>query len=130
MTREEFIKKIIEIVDSWDEDEKVYAWNERCEAYRYYDDRIDCNTPNEMFCSSTPEEILSYVNLDGKYNPNDVYCCMNGYGEYVSFDYTDDNNSPFDIEALAEYMFDEAESFDDCDIEELFEELEEDEEED
>jgi hypothetical protein len=48
---------------------------------------------------------------------------MDGYGDYVSFNYADDDNSPFDLDSVAQWCYNEEDGrgyfdIDDCDDEE------------
>ena len=52
----------------------------------------------------------------GDYNPSHAYFTFNGYGNLQSFEYLDDDNSPIDIEELAQWIVDN-ELFNDYDIE-------------
>lgn len=105
-------EKVENVVNGLSTDEQVGLWNEYCEANCYYDDRIEYNDPNELFCGCSPEQVLERVDLEGKYRTYDNYCALDGYGEYVSFDYVDDYNSPFDFDTLVDYLTDNEETFD------------------
>ena len=52
----------------------------------------------------------------GDYNPSHAYFTFNGYGNLQSFEYLDDDNSPIDIEELAQWIVDN-ELYNDYDIE-------------
>lgn len=105
-------EKVKEIVNGLGTDEQIGLWNEYCDNNCYYDDRIEYNEPNDLFCDMSPEDVLNYVNLEGKYRINDEYCVYDSYGEYVSFDYIEDGNSPFDLDDLVDYLTDNEETFD------------------
>jgi hypothetical protein len=114
------LEKVKETIDDLSTEAQVALWNEYCEANNYMDDYIEHNNPNELFIGLTPEEILDRVHLGGKYSNLDVYATMDGYGEYVSFDYADDDNSPFDLDSVAQWCYDEEDGrgyfdIDDCD---------------
>lgn len=51
----------------------------------------------------------------GDYNPSHAYFTFNGYGNLQSFEYLDSDNSPIDIEELAQWIIDN-ESYDEYDI--------------
>ena len=61
---------------------------------------------NTLF--NTPYEAAQAVAY-GKYNPNDDYVTLDGYSNAVSFSYqlTQDDNSPIDIEELAQWLINE-----------------------
>ena len=52
----------------------------------------------------------------GDYNPSHAYFTFNGYGNLQSFEYLDCDNSPIDIEELAQWIIDN-ELYNDYDIE-------------
>ena len=104
-------EKVEEVVNGLGTDEQVGLWNEYCEDNCYYDDRIEYNDPNELFYSLNPEQVLERVDLEGRYNLGDRYCSIDGWGEYRSFDYVDDGDSPFDLDALVAYIVDHEKTF-------------------
>lgn len=53
----------------------------------------------------TPEEVINRIDTEGNYRLSDSYCVIDNCSEYVSFDFVGDDNSPFDIEELAEYVY-------------------------
>lgn len=114
------LEKVKEEIDDLSTESQVGLWNEYCEAMGYMDNYIERNYPNELFMGLTAEEILDRVDLGGKYSNHDVYVTMDGYGEYVSFDYANDENSPFDLDSVAQWCYDEEDGrgyfdIDDCD---------------
>lgn len=113
------LEKVREAIDDLRTSAQVGLWNEYCEAMGYMDDYIENNTPNEMFMGLTAEEILNRVDLNGKYSTYDTYARMDGYGDYVSFSYADDENSPFDLDSVAQWCYDKEDGrgyfdIDDC----------------
>lgn len=98
------IEKIKEAITDLNDGEKVALWNDYCEANNYYDDYIEYNDIDELLCGCKPSEVLSRIDKD-KYNQNDRYCSIDGWGEYVSFDYVDDNDSPFDLDSVAQWVY-------------------------
>lgn len=99
------VEAIKDAIDDLTEQERVYLWNERCEGYKYYDDYIDNNDIDELLCGRKPSEVFSEVDT-GNYDIVDDWVCNTIYG-YRSFNYLEDNNSPFDIDELVEWYCDE-----------------------
>jgi hypothetical protein len=52
-----------------------------------------------------PSEVLDRVDKNN-YSQSDRYCAIDSWGEYVSFDYVDDDNSPFDLDSLTQWIYD------------------------
>ena len=100
------LDKIKEAIEDLSEYGKVAMWNQYCENNSYYDDYIEYNDPNVFMCGLEPEEIIRRIDKEGNYRLSDRYCAIDNSGEYVSFDYVYDDNSPFDIEYLAKYVYD------------------------
>ena len=98
------IEKIKEAITDLTDGEMVALWNDYCEANNYYDDYIEYNDIDELLYGLKPSEVLSRIDKD-KYDQNDRYCSIDGWGEYVSFDYVDDSNSPFDLDSLAQWIY-------------------------
>ncbi len=120
MTEEELRERVEEIVSLWSEGTAIENWNEYCEDNNYYDDRIEFNFVDELLCGCTrPSEVLDAIG-DG-YNMNDSYAVFDIYG-LKSFNYLDDSESPYDVSTLVDYIIENEECFGDYDLEELFEE--------
>ena len=100
------LDKIKEAIEDLSESDKVAMWNQYCENNSYYDDYIEYNEPNDLMCGLSPEEVINRIDTEGNYRLSDRYCAVDNSGEYVSFDYADNDNSPFDIEYLAKYVYD------------------------
>lgn len=66
-----------------------------------------------MMCTDSYDAIRSA--FYGDYNPSHAYFTFNGYGNLQSFEYLDSDNSPIDIEELAQWVVDN-ELFNDYDI--------------
>lgn len=62
---------------------------------------LDEDTINDVYDS--PWSALNDSNHD-KFNENDSYFTYNGYGHMVTFNYPSDDNSPIDIEDIAEWI--------------------------
>ena len=93
------------------------------------DDYIENNDPDEFLHGQTPTEILSAVNTEN-YSIHDTWAYDSIYG-WVSFDYLEDENSPFDIDEIIDWYCDNEGYWqtDYLDYEELIEDEDEDEEE-
>ena len=100
------LDKIKEAIEDLVDSDKASMWNQYCENNSYYDDYIEYNDPNEFMCGLEPEEIIRRIDKEGNYRLSDRYCAIDNSGEYVSFDYVYDDNSPFNIEELAKYVYD------------------------
>jgi hypothetical protein len=123
------IEKVKEAIDNLKEWEQVALWNDRCIYENYMDDYIENNDPDEFLHGQSPTEILSAVHTK-EYSLHDDWACDTIYG-YVSFNYLDDENSPFDIDEIIDwYCYNEGyEQTNLLDYEELIEDEEEDAEE-
>lgn len=99
------IDKIKDEINNLDEGSKVSLWNDYCEANGYYDDMIEYNDTDELLYGLKPSEVLDRIDKND-YSQSDRYCAVDGWGEYVSFDYVDGDNSPFDLSALAQWIYD------------------------
>ena len=94
----------------------VMTYNDYADAMSYeriYDN--DAENINTLF--DTPYNTAQAV-IYGDYSPNDDYVMLDGYANAVSFSYqlTQDENCPIDIEELAQWIVDN-ELFNDYDIE-------------
>lgn len=98
------LEKIEAEILNLDTDDMRGLWNEYCESNNYYDDFIEYNDPDELFYGYKPSEILDRIDMKD-YSQSDKYCAVDGWGEYVSFDYINDNNSPFDLDSLAQWVY-------------------------
>lgn len=97
---EEKIKAIIEEMDDGD---KIALWNESCYECNCGDDEIcDMQDFDELMSDNTPSEIASRIFYGGGFNPNHDYFAFDGYANLVSFDFTDDEGSPFYIDDLVD----------------------------
>jgi len=99
------LEKIKAEIENLDTDNMRELWNEYCDNNNYYDDWIEYNEPDDLFYGYSPSEILNRIDF-GNYNQSDRYCALDGYGQYFSFDYVDDNVSPFDLDSLAQWIRD------------------------
>ena len=99
------IDKIKEAITDLDDGDMVALWNDYCESNNYYDDYIEYNDIDELLYGRKPSEVLESVDKNN-YGQSDKYCVVDGWGEYVSFDYADADNSPFDLDSLAQWIYD------------------------
>ncbi|QGH73792.1 hypothetical protein [Vibrio phage vB_VhaM_VH-8] len=96
----ETIEQLNEIVD----DALINIYNEYADMNKY--ERINDNdehTINDLY--SSPYDALLAASY-GDYNPNHDYFTYDGYNNLSSFNYADDDNSPIDIEELAQWIVD------------------------
>lgn len=63
----------------------------------------DDDSINMMFADSHDAIRAAFY---GDYNPSHAYFTFNGYGNLQSFEYLDSDNSPIDIEELAQWIID------------------------
>mgnify|MGYP007038295998 CR=1 FL=1 len=117
------LDKIKEAIEDLVESDKVAMWNQYCENNNYWDEYIEYNDPNSFMCGLEPYEVIKRINTDGEYRLSDSYCIIDDCSEYVSFDTVDDGCSPFDIDELAKYVYDNEDAMgyldeDDLEVEE------------
>ena len=110
--------KVKEEIDNLFDYEKIGLWNEYCE-HNNYSDRIYGNDINERLYGLSPLEVLEAIDLN-EYKISDDYCTYDGYGDIVSFSGLEENNSPFDLDSVAQWCYDEEDGrgyfdIDDCD---------------
>ena len=98
------LEKIKEAITDLNDSDMVALWNEYCEANNYYDDCIEYNDVDELLYGLKPSEILNRV--DKNYDQYDRYCAYDGWGELYSFDYADCDESPFDLDSVAQWIYD------------------------
>lgn len=95
-------EKIKELIINSSNAEIVRAWNRVCDDY---DDEVFENEETaleERFSGDVGSALRAA--FYGDYRYPDSFCCFNGYGNLVSFDYYDDENSPIDIEQIVDYF--------------------------
>jgi hypothetical protein len=98
------LDKIKKAIEDLNNDGMRALWNDYCEANDYYDDFIEYNDIDELLCGFKPSEVLSRVDTNN-YSDYDDYCAWDGYGHLYSFDYVDDSDSPFDLDVLADWIY-------------------------
>jgi hypothetical protein len=99
------IDKIKEAITDLNESDMLELWNAYCEANNYYDDYIEWNDIDELLYGCKPSEVLDKIDMNN-YCQSDRYCVVDGWGEYISFDYVEADGSPFDLDSLAQWIYD------------------------
>lgn len=89
------------LVNEIDGDELMDLWNEYCDFYEYYDDRVFYNDEDtlQMICDSymSVAQRITY----GNYNYSHEYLKLNGYANFESADYVD---YLINVDDLAEWL--------------------------
>lgn len=97
------LKQVIEQLKQ-DDSSLLQAYSEYAANNNYdsvYDN--DDDSINMMFADSYDALRAAFY---GDYNPSHAYFTFNGYGNLQSFEYLDSDNSPIDIEELAQWIVD------------------------
>lgn len=119
--REPNKEEIKEILENLDDYELLRIWNE-------FDQYSTIYTSEEFdeICDSMTATDLANKIFYGDFNPNHNFWTFNGYENLKSSDYIDELIS---IDDLADYIHDNEDTFDNDDLQEYFDNLEEDEDE-
>lgn len=140
MTEEEAHAAIIEVLKGVDDNELVRLWNEVIWSESSYDDEVFAmDMFNEIYMETEPEEIARRCfyghdewNTESPFNPNRSFFYFNGYGNPVSLDCIGWNEYAhkfmadcIDPDRIADYCIEHREAFDNDEIEETIEQLEE-----
>lgn len=104
------LEKVKEAINDLSRYDEVELWNDYCVASGDTEVYIERNNIDDLCYDLRPSEVIDAIDLDN-YNMNDDFAVCSIYG-WRSFDYADDENSPFDIDALAKYIVDNEETFD------------------
>ena len=99
------LNQVIEQLNELNNDDTIDIYNKYADAMSYeriYDN--DEMTLNEVF--STPYDAIKQTN-NFLYKDHENYFTFNGYGHAISFDYRLCDNSPIDIEELAQWLLNE-----------------------
>jgi len=99
------IEKIKELLNTLDSSTLITTWNEYC-ADECMEDYIHSNDEyffEEMF--EKADEAVWAVCF-GNYDYEDDYVVFNGYGNLDTFNFSDDENCPIDIDVLADWIND------------------------
>lgn len=114
------IDAIVDLIDNWETNDLVTAWNERCEEKDLYDERIeDMYSFDELYDGMKPTEIADMLH-NAKFYTGDDYFEFNRHGNISSFSYTSDSDW-FDMNDLAEFIAENG--LRNVDIDELIDEL-------
>ena len=118
MNRQELIEQLENYMNKHVDDcDMMHYWNTMCENVSDYDHIIYCMYEfDDVMSGKTPTEILDSVAHD--FSTYDNYFCDDIYG-LESFS---DIYHVIDSDELIEYMIDNNESFNDCDIQQLLDE--------
>lgn len=106
MTKDERIEAIVEGFWNLNDTSRFELWHEYCDENNCRGDYIYDNGESffdEFYDGRVWDAVMSVCN-SSKYALNDTYVCFDGYANPVSFNYLDDNDSPIDFEAMAEWM--------------------------
>lgn len=101
MTRDQ----IKEIIGDAGEYQIIAAWNNWCENENYGDDTV-YNNDNDTYTMLFGEDIDAALRAAsyGEYTYTHEYCCLDGYGNLVTFNYICDSNCPIDTDTLVDYF--------------------------
>lgn len=105
----------------------IEVWNDYTREAYYEDIVYDMGMFNDEFQYDSPMEIARKI-WSGDFNPNDRYYTFNGYGNLVSFDYCGEENSPVDLDCLADWMIHDNNAMGVDEVQEILDEDDEDEE--
>lgn len=99
-------KQLSQVIEQLKQDDStlLQAYSEYASNNGY--DRVydnDDESINMMF--NDPHDAIRSA-FYGDYNPSHAYFTFNGYGNLQSFEYLDEDNSPIDIEELAQWLID------------------------
>ena len=117
MTKRE---KLVDYINSMNDDEVIELHNRYCEAAGYEDDRIySMHELDEFLEGRTPTDILS-MGFYGDFRPQHDFFWFNGYGNLESADYIAD--MPVFASDIADYILSEEDSLDNDEIKEILDE--------
>ena len=124
MNEMEKIKKLVDYINSLDDDELIELHNSYCEAAGYEDDRVySTDELDELLEGRTPTDIL-LRGFYGDFNPRQAFFWFNGYGNLESADYM--SGTPISVEDIADYILSEEDSLGNDEIQEILDEEDED----
>ena len=119
-------EKLIEYINSLNDDELIELHNNYCEAAGYEDDRIYSMWDLDEFLDGrTPTDILC-MSFHGSFNPHHKFFWFNGYGNLESADYM--GGTPMCAEDIADYILSKEDSLGNDEIQYILEEEEEEDE--
>lgn len=113
------INSVIEIFNySTSMDDIVKVWNDYCKEFNW-DDQIYPN--NEYMLDDLFSSVWEFARSAsyGDYHLNQKYMAFNGYGNLVTFNTINDDNCPIDVDALANYLIENGDTYNIIDDDEL-----------
>lgn len=117
-------EKIREYIESLTNEEKRNLWNEYCNDSNRTDDWIyDMLEFDDINEGKTPSDIALSI-CYGDFRATDNYFWFDGYGNFESSDWIDDNSCPFCIDELIDYIIENDNDLYDDNIREILEEEE------
>ena len=110
-------KKLVDYINSMNDDELIELYNRYCEAAGYEDDRIySMYELDELLEGRTPTDILS-MGFYGDFRPQHDFFWFNGYGNLKSADRIPD--MPIFAIDIANYILSNDDSLDNDEIKEI-----------
>ena len=110
-------QKIVDYINSMNDEEVIELHNRYCEAAGYEDDSIySMYELDEILEGRTPTDILSR-GFYGDFRPQNAFFWFNGYGNLESADYTSD--MPISAIDIANYILSEKDSLGNDEIQEM-----------
>lgn len=96
--------KIMEAINGMDNVEVINLWNECIGHTNRPDDEVYENGSDffNAYFNSPSDAVLAVCY--GNYKECEKYIAFDGYGNVVTFDYWDDENSPIDIYVLVDWL--------------------------
>ena len=114
MTKRE---KLVDYINSMNDDEVIESHNCYCEAAGYEDDRIYSMWDlDDILLGVKPVDILC-MSFHGDFNPHHSYFWFNGYGNLESADYL--GGTPICAEDIADYILSAEDSLGNDEIKEI-----------
>ena len=117
-------QKIVDYINSMNDEELIELHNRYCEAAGYEDDIVySMYELDEILEGRTPTDILS-MGFYGDFRPQHDFFCFNGYGNLKSADYIAD--MPIFAIDIANYILSEKDSLGNDEIQEMLDEEDDD----
>ena len=109
--------EIIDALENLSAEEIIDIWNTYCDENNYVEDYIHYNNAEEieLLYGGSPWDLLNAL---GDYSTNDDYFSIDGYGFLNSFNWLSEADCPYDIDALANWLVDNSQYWDELGIEE------------
>ena len=123
MNETEKRQKLVDYINSMNDDEVIELHNSYCESAGYEDDRIYsmCEL-DELLEGRTPTDILS-MGFYGDFRPQHDFFWFNGYGNLQTADYV--TNMPIFAIDIANYILSEEDSLGNDEIQEILDDEDE-----